>query len=101
MMEWAARPGMIWVCCAAVGSPGMSSARVSRCYAFAIGKPGDNGFGGWTHIGDRCSSHQDMACGTGIKDSPCFDGGHVKIDGLERGNCGKGIILGGVGTTLR
>ena len=89
------------VLCRGGESRDVEHTRMSRRYGFAIGEPGNNRLVDWTCIGDRCSDGEKKACGTGIKDSPCFDEGHVKIDGLEQGGCSDSLILGRVQATLR
>jgi hypothetical protein len=58
----------------------IKSARVCGVYVLTIRELGNDGFAGWTHVGDGGSGHEKMTCCARVQDGQCLYGIHVNID---------------------
>jgi hypothetical protein len=70
---------------------------VSQLHLCAVGESHNKRLVSWLYVGHKSICGYKVAGGSGVKDGPGFDGGHVDIDCLkERGFCKSKIRGGGL-----
>jgi hypothetical protein len=74
------------VSCASTGGQqrDVEHACVRRAYTFTVWEMGNNGHGSREYVCSWCIGCEEVACGTGVKDGPSFDGCGISIDHLEK-----------------
>jgi hypothetical protein len=59
-------------------------ARVGRAYTFTIWETGNDGHSSRYNICSWCFGHEEVACGTGVKDGPLLDCVGIGINHFEK-----------------